>query len=201
MTLDAPAPVPEWQEPGDSRSSISLDQLLRMSSGLRFDEDMSRPLADLMRMLLDAGDAAALAIRQDLVAAPGTRWEYSSGSSNIVARVIRHTLQDDSEYLAFPRRALFDHLGMARAVIETDAAGTFVASSYMYATARDWARFGMLYLRDSLGRRADPSGGLGGVFSVSGARRSNETLRCPFLVGGPERVRLPATGGLPRGRP
>jgi hypothetical protein len=169
LTLDAPAPVPEWQEPGDSRSSISLDQLLRMSSGLRFDEDMSSPRADVMRMLLDVGDAAALAIGQDLVAAPGTRWEYSSGSSNIIARVIRNTLQDDSEYLAFPRRALFDHLGMARAVIETDAAGTFVASSYMYATARDWARFGMLYLRDGVwdGEQILPEGWV--AYSVSPA--------------------------------
>jgi len=62
--------------------------------------------------------------------------------------VIRNVLHDEAEYLAFPRRALFDRLGMSSAVLETDASGTFVGSSYMYATARDWARFGSLYLQD-----------------------------------------------------
>jgi CubicO group peptidase (beta-lactamase class C family) len=62
--------------------------------------------------------------------------------------VIRNVLHDEAEYLAFPRRALFDRLGMSSAVLETDASGTFVGSSYMYATARDWARFGSFYLQD-----------------------------------------------------
>ena len=150
LTLDAPVAIPEWGEPDDPRGSISLDHLLRMSSGLRFDENMENPRADVMRMLLDVGDAAAFATKQVLVAAPGTRWQYSSGTSNIIARVIRNTLRDDSDYLLFPRHALFDRVGMAGAVLETDAAGTFVGSSYMYATARDWARFGMLYLQDGV---------------------------------------------------
>jgi hypothetical protein len=138
LTLDAPVAIPEWGEPDDPRGSISLDHLLRMSSGLRFDENMENPRADVMRMLLDVGDAAAFATKQVSVAAPGTRWQYSSGTSNIIARVIRNTLRNDSEYLLFPRQALFDRVGMAGAVLETDAAGTFVGSSYMYATARDW---------------------------------------------------------------
>ncbi|HLA89859.1 MAG TPA: serine hydrolase [Gemmatimonadaceae bacterium] len=150
LTLDAPVPIPEWRKPGDLRGSISLDHLLRMSSGLRFDEDMENPRADVMRMLLDVGDAAGLATKQVLVAAPGSRWQYSSGTSNIIARVIRNTLRDDAEYLIFPRHALFDRVGMTGAVLETDAAGTFVGSSYMYATAREWARFGMLFLRDGV---------------------------------------------------
>ena len=150
LTLDAPVALAEWREPGDPRGSISLSDLLRMSSGLRFDENMENPRSDVMRMLLDVGDAAALATKQVLVAAPGTRWQYSSGTSNIIARVIRNTLRDDSEHLLFPRHALFDRVGMAGAVLETDAAGTFVGSSYMYATARDWARFGMLYLQDGV---------------------------------------------------
>lgn len=150
LTLDAPVPIPEWREPGDPRGSISLDHLLRMSSGLRFDENMENPRADVMRMLLDVGDAAAFATKQVLVAPPGTRWQYSSGTSNIIARAIRNALQDDSQYLLFPRYGLFDRIGMTGAVLETDASGTFVASSYMYGTARDWARFGMLYLQDGV---------------------------------------------------
>jgi CubicO group peptidase (beta-lactamase class C family) len=94
------------------------------------------------------------------IGAPGTIWQYSSGTSNIVARVIRESFGNDAEYLAFPRRALFDPLGMDGALIETDAAGTFVGSSHMYATARDWARLGMLYLQDGVwrGERILPEG-------------------------------------------
>jgi hypothetical protein len=160
LTLESPAPIPEWHRADDPRGAITVDDLLRMSSGLRFDEDMANPRADVMRMLLEVGDAAEFATKQALVATPGTRWQYSSGTSNIIARVIRNTLRDDSKYLTFPRHALFDRLGMTRAVLETDAAGTFVGSSYMYATARDWARFGMLYLQEGVwgGERILPEG-------------------------------------------
>ncbi len=162
LTLDGPVPIPEWKRDGDPRAAITLDHLLRMSSGLRFDEDTSNPRSDVMRMLLDVGDAAMFATSKDLIAAPGTKWQYSSGTSNIIARVIRNALQDDSTYLTFPRRALFDRLGMSSAVLETDAGGTFVGSSYMYATARDWARFGTLYLQDGVwsGDRVLPEGWL-----------------------------------------
>jgi len=160
LMLDEPVPVPEWQQPGDARASITLDHLLRMSSGLRFDEGMASPRSDVMRMLFEVGDAAAFATRMELYFSPGTTWQYSSGTSNILARVIRNVLHDETEYLTFPRRALFDRLGMSSAVMETDASGTFVASSYMYATARDWARFGTLYLQDGVwnGERLLPEG-------------------------------------------
>jgi CubicO group peptidase (beta-lactamase class C family) len=153
LSLDAAVPVPEWQAPGDPRAAITLDHLLRMSSGLRFNEDPGNPSADVIRMLLHERDMASFAANRPLEAPPGTRWYYSSGSSNIISRVIRTVLNDDREYLAFPRRALFDRIGMSGAVLETDAAGTFAGSSYMYATARDWARVGLLYLRDGVWER------------------------------------------------
>jgi Beta-lactamase len=121
LALGGPLPIPEWKGAGDPRTHITLDHLLRMSSGLRFDENMSSPRSDVMRMLLDVGDTAMLAIRKDLVAELGTRWQYASGTSNILARVIRNVLHDDSTYLTFPRRKLFDRLGMSSAVLETDA--------------------------------------------------------------------------------
>lgn len=160
LTLDAPVPIPEWQQAGDPRASITLDHLLRMSSGLRFDEGMANPRSDVMRMLFAVGDAAGFALRKDLAFFPGTQWQYSSGTSNILARVLRNVLHDETKYLTFPRRALFDRLGMSSAVLETDAGGTFVGSSYMYATARDWARFGTLYLQDGMwnGERVLPEG-------------------------------------------
>ena len=160
LSLDEPVPIPEWQTPGDPRGHITLDQLLRMSSGLRFDEDMTNPLADVTHMLLDVADMATYATTKELETTPGTKWQYSSGTSNIIARIMRNVLKDDREYLTFPRRALFDRIGMTGAVLETDAAGTFVGSSFMYATARDWAHFGMLYLQDGVwdGQRILPEG-------------------------------------------
>jgi CubicO group peptidase (beta-lactamase class C family) len=110
-------------------------------------------------MLFGAPDMAAFAGHKKLEADPGTRWKYSSGTSMILSQVLRDVLGDD-EYHQFPRRALFDALGMTRAVMEADARGTFVASSYMYATAREWARFGQLYLQDGvwMGKRILPEG-------------------------------------------
>jgi CubicO group peptidase (beta-lactamase class C family) len=159
ISIAAPAPVPEWQQPGDPRGQITLDQLLRMSSGVAFDEGRTNLLSDSIRMLT-SGDVAAYAIGKPLAAAPGRRWRYSSGTTNIIARVIRTVVADDREYWMLPRRLLFDRIGMTGAVIETDAAGTFVGSSFMYATARDWARFGMLYLQDGTwnGERILPEG-------------------------------------------
>lgn len=162
VSLDASVPIAEWQGPGDPRASISWRHLLNMSSGLRFDEELANPLADATRMLLAERDMAAFAARKDLLATPGTRWQYSSGSSNIVSLALRNLLGEE-EYRGFPRRALFDRIGMSSALIESDASGTLVGSSFMYATARDWARFGMLYLRNGIwnGERILPEGWVG----------------------------------------
>lgn len=121
---------------------------------------MTNPLADVTYMLIGISDKATYAVHKELEATPGTKWHYSSGTSNIIARIIRNVLKDDREYLTFPRRALFDPIGMKGAVLETDASDTFVGSSFMYATARDWARFGTLYLRDGVwdGQRILPEG-------------------------------------------
>jgi hypothetical protein len=150
LAVDAPAPIPEWQQPGDPRAEITVDQLLRMSTGLRFEESQDSPRSDVMRMLFGVGDISGFVTSRETAFAPGTHWAYSNASSNIIATAIRNVLHDRTRYLAFPRRALFDPIGMSSAVLETDAAGTFIGSSYMYATARDWARFGMSYLRDGV---------------------------------------------------
>jgi CubicO group peptidase (beta-lactamase class C family) len=152
--------MPQWNNSGDRRSQITLDCMLRMSSGLRFNEAESNPLGDLIQMLFGQANTAVYAANQPLEAAPNTKWQYSSGTTNIVSRVIRKAITNDADYLAFPRHALFDRLGMKSAVIEPDASGTFVGSSFMYATARDWARFGLLYLQDGVweGQRILPEG-------------------------------------------
>ncbi len=160
LDLDAPAPVPEWASPADPRHAITLDQLMRMSSGLEFVEvydDKSDSDVNLMNYTMP--DVAAFAASKPLEAPPDSRWHYSSGTSNIISRIVRQAV-DPADYWAFPRRALFDRIGMASAVLEPDASGTFVGSSYMYASARDWARFGLLYLQDGVwnGERILPEG-------------------------------------------
>jgi CubicO group peptidase (beta-lactamase class C family) len=147
LDIDADRLRPEWRSPDDPRSAITLHDLLTMSSGLGFDESYA-PSGAATRMLFDSHDAAAVAADSPLLHDPGTVWSYSSATTNIVSAVVRDAFKSHDEYIAFPRRALFDRIGMTTAVLEPDPSGTFVGSSFMYATARDWARFGLLFLRD-----------------------------------------------------
>jgi CubicO group peptidase (beta-lactamase class C family) len=160
LRIREPAPVPEWQTAGDPRKSITLDHLLRMSSGLKFDETYE-PLHDVTDMLYRCYDFAAYAAAKPLEVEPDGKWVYSSGTANIIARIVRHTAEKDyPNYYDFLRKELFAKIGMNSAVAEPDSSGTFVGSSYMFATPRDWARFGLLYLQDGVwdGERVLPEG-------------------------------------------
>jgi CubicO group peptidase (beta-lactamase class C family) len=152
--------LPEWIGSGDPRSDISLDDLLRMSSGLAFDEGYGDPLADVTQMLFVAPDKVKFAAEKPLLYPPGEHFDYASGTSVILAGILRGTFRDEDDYLRYPRERLFGPLFMRSALIEPDAAGTFVASSLMYATARDFARLGLLYLQDGVwqGERILPEG-------------------------------------------
>jgi len=155
----APAPVAEWP-PDDPRAKITLDQLLRMSGGLEFNEAYA-PFSDAVSMFYDSYDFAAYAAAKPLEAEPGTKWHYSSGTANIVARIVRQAAEtSEKNYYVFLYRELFDKIGMHSAIFEPDPSGTFVGSSYVFATARDWARFGLLYLNDGVwnGERILPEG-------------------------------------------
>ncbi len=145
IAVERPAPVEQWQGEEDPRQAITLDQLLRMSSGLEFDESYDGMLSDVRVMLFARGDKAAFTAEKPLDCPPGTCWHYSSGTSNIIASVLQDSAEDGSAAIA--RDLLFAPLGMSTAVFEPDAAGTLVGSSYVYASARDWARFGLLYQR------------------------------------------------------
>lgn len=170
LALDAPLRAPEWSAPDDPRRALTLRQLLQMSSGLAFTESYGNPLGDVIWMLFGTGDAAGFAARKPLAAPAGQRWSYSSGTTNIISRALRGAVGGtEADYQLFPRRALFEPLGMTSAIIEPDAAGTFVGSSLMFATARDWARFGLLFLQDGTwaGQRILPEGWV--AFSVTPA--------------------------------
>jgi len=146
LQLDGPAPVPEWQGAGDPRGAITLRQLLTMTSGLTFKEEYE-PGSDSLKMLFEAKDMGSYAASRPLQHAPGTTWSYASGTTNILSGIVyRATGGTLAGVTRFARKRLFEPAGMHSALIEADEAGVPVGSSYGYATARDWARFGQLFL-------------------------------------------------------
>ena len=161
LALDAPAPVAAWAN--DARAAITLDELLCMRDGLAFTEDyVDSGVSDVIEMLFGEGmvDVAGYAVARPLKHEPGTVFNYSSGTSNIVARILGDVVGSADETRAFLRRAIFEPIGMRTAEPRFDDAGTFVGSSYVYATALDFARFGLLSLRDGVwdGARVLPEG-------------------------------------------
>lgn len=149
------APISQWRN--DRRNDITLQHLLDMRSGLSWVEDyVNGDASDVIDMLFGSGigDHAAYAIAQPLVEPPGSTWLYSSGTTNIICRVIGDVLGDapgvSDKMAAFIQNRLFDVIGMTSATAQFDAAGTFVGSSYVFATARDFARFGYFYLNDGM---------------------------------------------------
>jgi len=144
--LDAPAPVEQWKDVTDGRQSITLRQLMTMTSGLRFTETYL-PGDDSTAMLYRQDDMAAYAATRPLEHRPGVWWAYSSGSSDIVSHVLFAAAGGTAAgAYNYARTHLFEPAGMTSAVFEPDASGNPVGSSYLYMTARDWARFGQLYL-------------------------------------------------------
>jgi CubicO group peptidase (beta-lactamase class C family) len=163
LDLDAPADVPLWSAADDPRHAITLRQLLAMRDGLDFNEDyVDDTVSDVITMLFGGGqaDMAHFAADRKLAAPPGTRFSYSSGTSNIISGVVARAVGAGEAYLDFLRQRLFEPIGMRSAEPEFDQVGTWVASSYVRATARDFAKFGLLYLRDGVwdGRRLLPEG-------------------------------------------
>lgn len=138
---------PDWK--ADGRAAISLADLMAMSSGLTFNEDYG-DVADVTRMLYLEPDMAGFASAKPLDGDIGKVWSYSSGTTVMLSRIWQNALGAPDKALAWPKQALFDPIGMTSAVLETDARGTFVGSSYLYATARDWARFGQFMLQDGV---------------------------------------------------
>lgn len=159
----APAPVPEWQAGGDPRGAIALENLLAMRDGLAFSEvydDVGT--SDVIEMLFGAGqaDMAHFAADRPLAHPPDTVFNYSSGTSNIVSGIVARTVGPGEPYERLLQERLFDLIGMSSAQPRFDDAGTFVGSSYVYATALDYLRFGLLYLRGGVwdGKQVLPEG-------------------------------------------
>jgi CubicO group peptidase (beta-lactamase class C family) len=165
LKLDGPAPVAAWKNPDDPRHGITVDQLLRHTAGLALGSSLQASLGSAFepvnRMKFTEDDMAAYAASMPLATAPGTVWNYHDGNTIMLAHLIRNAAGGNpADALAFARRELFAPLGMRHAVLQLDGAGTIEGSSEMLASARDWARFGQLYLNDGVagGKRILPEG-------------------------------------------
>ncbi len=140
-----PAPIKEWAK--DERKNITINDLLHMNSGLEWEEDYGK-ISDVTKMLFQAEDMTKCQIDKPLLYKPNSHWYYSSGTTNLLSGILRKQFNTHQEYLDFWYSALLDKIGMHSALVETDMAGNFVGSSYGWATTRDWAKFGLLYLRN-----------------------------------------------------
>ena len=148
LDVTRPAPVPEWADTKDKRHVITLENLLQQTSGLNFEENYSK-YSDATKMLFNKADMAAYTAGRPFKETAGTHFYYSSGNSNILSRIIRETV-GEKNYRSFIYDSLFYKAGMFNTVIEPDASGTMVGSSYVFATAQDWARFGLLYYNNGV---------------------------------------------------
>src|SRR5713226_4421182 len=143
-----PAPIPEWHGPNDPRREIEVEHLMRMTTGLALDEtNTGFDPSDQMYLY---SDMAGFAVTAPMIAPPGTRWHYSSATTQLLARIVRDTVGGPEQTLAFAWRELFNPLGMRNVTLEFDGTGTLQGAANMLASARDWARFGLLYLNDGV---------------------------------------------------
>lgn len=165
LTVTEPAPIAAWSGPSDPRHAITIDQLLRMTSDL----DIGRSLEanfygafdPFAQMVFRESDMAAFAQRAPLGTSPGEKWKYTNGNTLLLSGIVRDQVcGDDASVYAFAHRELFDKLGMQHVTLEFDGAGTPIGASHMWAPARAWARFGMLYFDDGVvgGERILPAG-------------------------------------------
>ncbi len=157
VDINAPMDIPQWQN--DGRKAITLNDLMQMQSGLEWNENYGNR-SDVNLMLHREKDMGLFALSKPLEYEPGTHWYYSSGSTNIVMRYLRGKFASDVEFLTYMRERLFGPLGIRNAHFEPDMSGTPVGSSYLYVTARDFARFGEMFLEDGCveGERILPEG-------------------------------------------
>lgn len=143
LNVQDKAPVASWQN--DARKNITIHNLLQMNSGLEWDEDYGS-ISDVTKMLFLEKDMTKAQERKPLKFETNASWNYSSGTTNLLSGILRAKFSTHQEYLDYWYTALVDKIGMNSMVIETDMNGTYVGSSYAWATARDWGKFGLLYL-------------------------------------------------------
>ncbi len=145
LDVQAKAPIKEWQN--DARKDITISNLLQMNSGLEWHEDYEG-ISDATKMLFLSRNMGDVQRDKSLIGKPNETWNYSSGTSNLLSNILRMQFNTHQEYLDFWYSALIDKIGMNSMLIETDLDGNYVSSSYGWATPRDWAKLGLLYLHN-----------------------------------------------------
>ncbi len=157
VDIDQPTGLAAWQN--DGRQHITINNLLQMSSGLHWSESYFT-LSEVTRMLYLVADMPAYARQQPATVAPNQVWYYASGTTNILSGLLRQQAGSHAAYRSLLHDSLFAAINMPSAMVETDAAGNYVLSSYGWATARDWTRFGLLYLNNGqwFGQQVLPPG-------------------------------------------
>lgn len=143
IDIKKPAPIAEWAN--DERKKITINDLLHMNSGLEWEENYNA-ISDVTKMLFMVEDMTKSQIDKPLIGKPNETWNYSSGTTNLLSGILRKQFKSHQEYLDFWYSSLLDKIGMNSALVESDMAGNFVGSSYGWASTRDWAKFGLLYL-------------------------------------------------------
>jgi CubicO group peptidase (beta-lactamase class C family) len=143
INVESLAPIEEWQN--DNRKNIKISDLLHMNSGLEWTEDYAS-ICDATQMLFQAENMGTVQLQKPSKFKPNSHWNYSSGTTNLLSYILRNQFKTHQEYLDFWYSSLIDKIGMNSMIVETDMSGNFVGSSYGWATARDWAKFGLLYL-------------------------------------------------------
>lgn len=136
-------PVKEWKN--DERAQITLNNLLQMSSGLEWDEDYTK-ISDATKMLFLESDMSRSQLLKPLIHKPDEVFYYSSGTTNLLSGILRKQFSTHKAYLDFIYTDFIDKIGMNSVLLEADMAGNYVASSYAWATTRDWAKLGLVYL-------------------------------------------------------
>jgi len=145
IDLHEKAPIASWQK--DARKNITINNLLQMNSGLEWDENYDE-ISDATKMLFLERDMTKMQAEKPLQYKTNASWNYSSGTSNLLSGILRDQFKTHQEYIDFWYTDFIDKIGMNSMVVETDLVGNYVASSYAWATARDWAKFGLLYLHN-----------------------------------------------------
>ena len=143
LNVQEKASIQEWKN--DERSQITIHNLLQMNSGLEWDENYDE-ISDATKMLFLERDMTKIQIHKPFAGKPNETWNYSSGTTNLLSGILRNQFTTHQEYLDFWYTDLIDKIGMNSMVIEADLDGNYVGSSYAWATARDWSKFGLLYL-------------------------------------------------------
>jgi CubicO group peptidase (beta-lactamase class C family) len=156
LDIHAKAPLAAWRKPGDPRGEITLNHILHMASGL-YTESGRNPQGEIYG---SGAPASEVSMSNIIDAKPGERYVYAGSDTILATRAVREAFNNDAQWISFPHRELLWKLGMTRTLIETDWTGDFITSGQCWSTARDFGRFGLLYLNDGMwnGERILPTG-------------------------------------------